>query len=331
VAGWGNGNAIVTWSLFNDLQHGAYGGSPIFASVTHDGGRTWSAGVEISGSAPFCLGFAGGTRCDQDQDSTPVVAADGSIYVSFFSTRDASNGRDQALVVRVDPRTGARVAGPFKVADLIDGVTDYPVNIFGELTIQDSQFRTPSFGNLAADPTNPAHLAVTWSDMRNSQLPAPSDPYQAKTNLDVGVSQSFDGGRTWSAPTILRLAGDQWFPWAAYNTSGLLRIGFFDRSVDPANHMYGYALATETRPGSLLFSTRELTTALSQPTQGDRWFSSITPNPAFPHPSSFLGDYSNIAALPTGGIAALWTDMRVNVCFTTRCGSGEDAFFASAR
>ena len=117
-------------------------------------------------------------------------------------------------------------------------------------------------------------------------------------------------------------------PWGAYDSSGKLRIGYFDRSYDAANHKYGYTLATETSPGSLTFTTAQLTTTLSDPTMGDRWFSGRTPNPAFPHPTTFLGDYSGIAA--TSGVAALWTDMRLNVCLTTRCGAGEDAFHATA-
>jgi hypothetical protein len=48
------------------------------------------------------------------------------------------------------------------------------------------------------------------------------------------------------------------------------------------------------------------------------------------HATTFLGDYSGIAATPSGGVVLLWTDMRNTVCFTTRCGAGEDAFYASA-
>jgi hypothetical protein len=55
-------------------------------------------------------------------------------------------------------------------------------------------------------------LAVIWSDMRNSTLPANPDPYQATTNSDVVVSQSFDGGQSWSAPVALNLSDDQFMP-----------------------------------------------------------------------------------------------------------------------
>ena len=323
IAAWGDGNAIVTWSRFNDLQKGAYGGSPIYATVTHDGGKTWTDGVAISGAAAFCASFTAG--CDQDQNSTPVVAADGSIYVSFLTTRDNSNGRDAYAVVQVDPQTGRRVAGPFKVADLVDGVGDYPVSAFGDTTYQDSVFRTWSAGNLAADPTNAQHLAVSWSDMRNSTLTS-SDPYATKTNSDVGVAESFDAGRTWTTK-VFTVANDQFFPWAAFDRTGRLRVGYMDRSYDAANHEYGFTLATETSPGSLTFATQQVTTVLSDPTQGDRWFSGTTVNPAFPHPTSFIGDYNGIAAGPSG-IANTWTDLRAQVTFGGRTGSGSNAEFA---
>jgi len=329
IAAWGDGNAIATWTAFNQGPGGAYINSPIMASVTHDGGATWSAPAEISGTAPFCVGGQGGTRCDQDQGSVPVLGADGFVHVSFFNTYDTTNGRDQYLVVTVDPATGARVGGPGRVGAVVDGLSDYPVDIDGRQTLQDSQFRTWAFGTIAADPTTAGHLAVVWSDMRNSQLPAPANPYDATTNSDIIVSQSFDGGSTWSAPAALRARGDQFQPWAAYDSSGLLRIGYYDRSYDAANHRYGYTLATETRAGSLRFSTTQLSTALSDPTQGDRWFSGRTPNPAYPHPTTFIGDYSGLATSGTS-VVALWTDLRDTVCFGGRCGHGEGAYFAAS-
>ncbi len=329
VTAWGNGNAIVTWTVFNDGKGGITINNPIFDAVTHNGGNTWTSGVEISGSASFCIGAHGDNACDQDQFSVPTVASDGSIFVAFESLANHTTGRDQYLVVKVDPTTGQRVAGPYLVAKLIDGIMDYPFDAEGRQTYQDSQFRTNSAGNITADPTKAGHLAVVWSDMRNSTLPAPSDPYKAVTNSDIVVSQSFDGGVNWSAPVAITAPGDQFMPWGAYDTNGNLRIGYFDRSYDAANHKFGFTLATETAPGSLAFNFSQVTTTLSDPTQGDRWFSGLTVNSNFPHPSSFTGDYSGIN-VRASGVVLLWTDMRNTVTFTTRTGFGEDAFFASA-
>jgi hypothetical protein len=314
VAAWGAGNAIVTYGDFRLGQKGSFVNSRIYSSVTHDFGKTWSTPQVISGAL------------DEAFVSVPTVAADGRVYVSFLNTTDLATGRDDYEVVEVSPASGALVAGPFKVATVIDGSADYPFAL-GSATYEDSVFRTWAAGNITADPTNPAHLAVVWSDMRNTPHPVASDPYAATTNSDVIVSQSVDRGRTWSAPVALTLANDQFMPWGAYDGAGRLRIGTFDRSVDAANHLYGYTVATETAPASLAFTAAQVSTALSDPTTGDRWFAA-TVNPAFPFATGFLGDYSNIAVVPGGGVVAYWTDMRNQACFAGRCGHGEDAYFA---
>jgi hypothetical protein len=316
IAAWGHGNAIVTYGDFRLGQKGRFVSARILSTVTHDSGLTWSAPQVISGAL------------DQAFVSVPAVGADGRINVAFMNTTDLQTGRDDYEVVEVSPQTGALTAGPFKVATVIDGFTDYPI-AGGRQTYQDSQFRTWAAGNITADPTRAGHLAVVWSDMRNSTTPAPVDPYVAKTNSDVIVSQSFDHGANWSAPIELTAAGDQFMPWGAYDTGGLLRIGTFDRSADPANHLYNYALAKATATNALTFGgLAAVSTASSDPTTGDRWFRSSA-NPSFPGATAFLGDYSNIATTPGGGVVAYWTDMRNEACFAGVCGHGQDPYFAA--
>jgi hypothetical protein len=144
----------------------------------------------------------------------------------------------------------------------------------------------------------------------------------------VVESQSFDGGANWSAPVAVARAGDQFQPWGAFDVHGVLRIGTFDRSYDAANHKYGYTVLTQT--GASTFASQPVTDTLSDPTKGDRWFAGTTLNAAFPNPTAFLGDYSTIAATPSGGVVAYWTDMRNQACFAGVCRSGEDAYFATA-
>jgi hypothetical protein len=322
IAAWGHGNAIVTYTAFNFDASGNFINQPIFATVTHDGGNSWSTPVEISGADMY------GTV------ATPVVAKDGSIYVSFldFSNEVGPLYRDQYSVVKVDPATGQALTAPVNAGSVYDGNGDYPISIDGRQTYQDSEFRTWPAGNIAADPTRAGHLAVVWSDMRNNPSqggPSPTqlDPYQVQTNSDIIVAQSFDGGQTWTSPTAIQVANDQFMPWSAYDETGRLQIGFFDRSYDSANHMYGYTLASEKSKGQLDFTFQQLTTTLSDPTQADRWFG-VTVNPAFPDATRFLGDYSGIATVPGQRVAALWTDMRNSVTFLGGTGSGQDAYFA---
>jgi hypothetical protein len=316
IAAWGNGNAIVTWGDFRLGQKGSFVSAKIYSSVTHDGGATWTTPNLISG------------KLDQAFVSVPTVAADGRIYVAFLNTTDLQTGRDDYELVEVNATNGAAVFGPVKVATTIDGSTDYPF-AFGRQTYHDSLFRTWAAGNITADPANTMHLAVVWSDMRNSTLPAPANPYAAATNSDVIVSESFDRGRTWSSPLALKLDGDQFMPWGAFDRLGRLRIGFFDRQYDPLNARYGFTLATQASSGAQLFNYQQLTTVLSDPTTGNRWFAA-TANPSFSFATTFLGDYPNIATTPSGGVVAYWTDLRNQACFGTRCGSGQDAFFATA-
>jgi hypothetical protein len=317
LAAWGDGNAIVTYGDFRDIQKGSTASGHIYASVTHNAGATWSAPKVISGAL------------DEAFVSIPTVTADGRVFVAFLNTGDLTTGRDTYEVVEVDPTAGARIAGPFDVGLVIDGVTDYPI-AFGRQTYQDSTFRTWAAGNITADPTNPAHLAVVWSDMRNSVTPAPANPYDAVTNSDVIVSQSTDYGRTWSAPQAVEIANDQFMPWGAFAADGTLRIGTFDRSSDPANHLYDYSLLTQI--DAVSYTRSVVTTESSDPTMNDRWFAGATLDPDFPHPSAFIGDYSNIAAVPgTTRVVAYWTDMREQACFPAgTCGHGEDAYFAYA-
>src|SRR5207247_2206978 len=81
--------------------------SPIFFSVSRDGGLTWSAPREISGAArPVCtfsstpLPYDG--RCREDQFAAPVVAPDGTVFVAFENGQAVNDGnlRNQYLVVR---------------------------------------------------------------------------------------------------------------------------------------------------------------------------------------------------------------------------------------
>src|SRR5438093_293067 len=208
----------------------------------------------------------------------------------------AGKGSHGTSVFPDHPVLTARGAGNL-IGQAYDGSNegDFPVSIDGRQTLQDSEFRLLMQGNITADPTDPTgrHFAVVWFDDRNAAAPLPADPYAAVTNSDVIVSQTWDGGATWSPPAAITLPRDQFMPWAAYDGDGRLRVGFFDRSYDPANHQYGFTVASETSPGSLTFTEAQATTALSDPTQGNAWFRT-TVDQNFPNATRFVGDYSGV-------------------------------------
>ena len=204
---------------------------------------------------------------------------------------------------------------------MIDGATDYPIAL-GRQTYQDSVVpHAGRPGNITADPTNAAAPGGrSGPTCATARLPAPDDPYAPMTNSDVVVSQSFDGGATWSAPSRSPLAGDQFQPWGAYRHDRHPADRLLRPQHDPANHLYDYS--SRPRPAPARSPSRpQVTTVRPTRRQGDRWFAA-TLNAAFPFATSFIGDYSNIAATPTGGVVAYWTDMRETACFAGACRSG---------
>ncbi len=340
LAAWGRGNVAITWVVyqFTDSGESQLTTAPIVAAVSHDGGQHFGSVQNIGGSSPQCVGLTAPHTCDQTWGNAIAVARDGTVMATFYNTTkyapDSTTNleRTRHFSVRLNPATGALMAGPFFIGQAYDGLTegDYPVNTDGHQTMQDSELRILMQGNMAADPLNPKHVAVVWFDDRNApQLPVSSDPYTAKTNSDIIVSQSYDSGTTWSQPTAIAKPGDQFFPWASYDGLGRLQIGYMDRSYDPNNHLYGYTVAVEQRPGSLQFHQTQVSTALSDPTKDNRW-SSTSINANFPRASRFIGDYSG---LTTVGLAtvAVWTDQRRQSCLfePSDCGlHGENTYAA---
>ena len=186
--------------------------------------------------------------------STPIATADGRIFVAYEDFTHFDNGRDDYAVAELDPahrrpdRRPVQGRHPDRRHHRLPDRAR-PPDLPGTI------FRSWSAGNIAADPTDGNHLAVEWSDMRNSTLPAPANPYEAVTNSDMVVSQSFDAGRTGPRPWRSRCRATSSRAGAPTTPTALLRIGFFDRQYDRANHQYGYTLATEISAGSLSFST----------------------------------------------------------------------------
>ncbi len=336
LTAWGGGHVLVTWIREVFGSDANLASAPVYDAASNDSGRTWLEPHNISGSAPFCVGRAAANACDQTFGNAVAYGRAGAV-VTFQQTYDeapdasAALGRNKYLSVIVDPGSGIRVRGPYLVGQAYDGITehDYPVTAGGVQTVHDSQFGLDGMGNVAADPTDRTgrHFAVVWTDDRNAPHPVDPDPYTATTDADIIVSQTLDSGRTWSPPSAIHEPNDQFMPWAAFDQGGRLRVGFFDRSYDPANDKYGYTLATELTPGSLTFSAVQLSTALSDPTR-DNTASRGTINPAFPNPAVSIGDYTAVAAGPSF-IAALWTDLRETGCVNGRCGFRQDAYFAN--
>lgn len=255
------GRTYVTATRFLNGIQGSYAESPIYLSYSDDGGQTWSRPQEISGSnAAVCTYQETGpaNECDEDQDSNPVVAPDGTVYVYFLNEQNEAEWEysfdfDNQVMVVKSTDGGETFSDPVPAAQLEDGGYDMPFSVISRLTVWGHQIRWASFGNMAVDPTDVDHLVVTWSD-RGTPNPNATDgcyysmPRNAENNYDpceagpgsvasIYKSESFDGGQTWSARVPVSFTSHhQWFPWAGFKSDGTLVVAFDqDTAAPPAD------------------------------------------------------------------------------------------------
>ncbi|HXF70267.1 MAG TPA: sialidase family protein [Thermoflexus sp.] len=311
-----DGRIYVTWTRFF-FANGQYKESPIMMAYSDDNGVTFSDPIEISGFNPgLCRTQVSGPpgECDENQFSIPVVMPDGTLVVAFENQqfRGAADGfRSQYLVVRVNPDTFA-IEGPFKVADLFDGLNDYPINQDGRQTLCNSNFRVNSAGNIAVGPDGTLYLV--WSDNRRhaGEFPFPTfvgsraDGYPCPpgkaTDVDVFLSKSTDGGRTWSAPVRVNQDPegndrDQWFPWVAVAPDGRVDVVFYDRRDDPNNKLAHTYLARSSDGGQ---TWTEVQVSDFPSNFDDAFFGT----------GRFIGDYNGLAIDFRGFSFPVWTGVR---------------------
>ena len=300
------GRTYVTWTAFLS-HHARTVESPIFEAHSDDGGRTWTAPQEISGSAPFCS-FVNNDRpqaCNSDQFSVPAVGPDGTVYVSFANDQNESLWEpdeefdDQYLVVK-STDGGVTWSDPVIAATLEDGSHDYPKNVLGRQTLTGMQFRVPGVGNIAVDPSS-GDLYLAFFDNRNGI----HDVRHPVTNADIFIVSSTDGGDTWSAPSqVDPSTGDEWFPWVDVDpTTGDVGITYQSRNeADP--DLYNTMVAIGA-PGD--FTVAQLSTTPSDPTRSV--FFKAKARHCFAC-ATFIGDYNRIAFGSDGVANVVWTDMR---------------------
>jgi len=210
------GNVYVTWTVFR-FSDTSFLESPIFGSMSTDGGRHFSTPEEISGSSDALCFFGnafdstlGEHKCNFDQGSDPVALPNGELEVIFNNgNTPAGNPNGQQLGVHCKPSgnsaTGTahlNCARPAKVGDYI--ITGEPQCDFGrgpEECIPGAFIRTNDFPRLTQDNTQNNHLYAAWQDYRNGEF-------------DIQLSQSLDGGLTWhAAGTVNPDSGlDHYFP-----------------------------------------------------------------------------------------------------------------------
>jgi hypothetical protein len=290
--------------------------SPIFIAKWN--GTKWTTPVEISGSGSFCTGGDAfnpqlpANACNFDQGSMPVVLPNGDVFVVFnnFNTPTLVN---QQLGVRVTVNGDTLTPSPpVKVG--VDNESKAALCDFGrgpEQCVDSLNIRSQDFPAVALDPTNANHLVATWTDTRKSTVAG---------NYDIVVSESTDGGATWSdqagAGTVLTTAGAYFEPSAAVTApSGRTVISAYHANT--ARHTA--KIGDGTFGYGFFVSAGESFSGYKPASDGQAY-----PSPqANATQAGFLGDYSSVAAAPSGDTAYLvWADTRNS----SSLGPDEDVF-----
>lgn len=245
-------NVYITWTIFDFSCGGGgtdYCESPIFFSGSSDGGATWSAATQISGTSPDCLfgdyydPTLDPNSCNFDQGSYPIVGPDGTIYVAFNNCNTATLVCQQMVVKSADG--GATWSAPVKVADdfslqpySVPGNEIDSCPLFRQC-LPPNGYRMNDFPAMGIDNAT-GRLGVFWSDFRNGGPCATDGTYGVPAlpctniNNDVFVSISTDGGATWGATKQVSpsgaAAGAQWQAWGDVGENGKLYVGYYDRS-----------------------------------------------------------------------------------------------------
>ena len=324
----------VSWTSF-----AADGTAYIYSAFSADYGESFSAPVLVSRDTSLCgitFGFPTPQgRCNENQDSQPFTAPDGTLYITynnFNNTVSGTDNRNQVLLAR-STNGGQSFSAPVKVGDFYDlpdcdtyqGAGSDP----GRACVPEkggssnSVFRASNYPIGAVDPTNSNRVVVTYgsyinrdSDEARGCTPAgfAADGINTFTgvktggcNNDILYSVSTNGGAAFSGTTIdprqlpvvtdsaRQSTTDQFWQGATINANGALVVSYYDRS-------YGTDNSTGDSDITVSASHDRVSFAHKRATSG-----SMPPPTEFA--GQFYGDYAGVDATTTTAYP-MWSDTR---------------------
>jgi hypothetical protein len=297
------GRVYVSWISIRIFPTSQIQFSQFLIMAAHsDDGVTWSEPQEISGVSPECRAVSPGgasNACDWSKFPVPAVASNGKVYVGF-ENYNARQPQNQYLVVS-STDGGSTWSAPVRVGRVAD--VRLPKNVLGSNTLTGCQLRVLwGAGNIAVDPGDSSGDTVyaVWADNRNGT--------RSRTNMDVVLARSIDGGTSWAEHIVDGSLNDQFFPWVAVAPSGRVDVGYMDRSYSAGQEVcqYGFTLSRMTfdADGDPTVSRQRVDTGLSDAGRS-LWSLDETNSKEL-----FVGDYNGIAVGPDGTTWSLWADMR---------------------
>jgi hypothetical protein len=324
----------VTWTTF-----AADGTGYIYSAHSGDYGESFSVPVLVSTTSPLCDNTLGlptpAGACNQNQDSQPFTAPDGTLYVVFNNFNSAVSGTDNHSQVLLTKSTdgGQTFSAPVRVGlyyELPDCATYQNGQDPGRACVPEkgpsanSIFRASQYPIGAVDPKHPNRVVVTYGSYinRNSNettgcTPAGIDPNTAGNlytgvkngtcNNDIVLSTSTNAGTSFTGtgidprklPVVSTAPGqartDQFWQGAAFGPDGTLAVSYYDRQYG-ADENIGFSDITVSTTDNLTTFRHIRATSTSMP-------------PPTQFAGLFYGDYAGIAVTDRA-IHPVWSDTR---------------------
>jgi hypothetical protein len=309
-------NVYVTWTVFTFAAGLVYVQSPIYGSMSTDGGVSWSTPEEISGFdlqlCPFPVTIPG--TCNANQGSDPIVLPNGDLVVTFYNANTPTLGVNQILAVICHPAGKSELG----TADLnceqtprrvgtVDEV-DAPVCSFGRQCIPGAFIRTNPFPRIEVNIEN-GHIYVVWQDHGRRDNPAVRE-------WSIQLSRSTDGGNTWTLERTVNPTTnlDHYFPAvdiAEINGEDRVAVSYYRTQV-PADQSGGQGATTTCGPTGTSVCNSDYVLAGGTSILTPFVYKVLTP--LFPPPdgiqAGFNGDYSGVT-IPKGvETHPIWSDTR---------------------
>src|SRR5579859_1074564 len=265
-----DGTIYIAWAQFTGLSSH----SPIYISVSRDGGNSFAAPVKVT---------TGSVRSDQDA-RVVVDPATGYAYVTLDNS--IQGGKGTSMFVSVSKDHGATWATPFQFAIFQNPVCLFPPYCFN---ISGGQFRAPgSYSAPAFDPST-GRLYVAYSDI-----------VAGKAQILLTYANVSDITK-WTTPAIVAPApGDRInVELSVEPSSGRIDMMTNDRSYS-GNTLFDVSYITSADGGKTFSTTRVTKSSWDPSTFGVPCGScagGIRP---------FIGDYDGIISLPTSA-GMTWT------------------------
>ncbi|HEX8975278.1 MAG TPA: sialidase family protein [Solirubrobacteraceae bacterium] len=287
-------SVYVAWDTTGGQQgKSSTNGALLFARST-DGGKTFSAPVAVNG-------LTGGPNGEIGAD--PFVGPSGEVYVAWHDVQNS------AIMVNRSLDGGTTFGQPVTIA---------PTTIAFDSAIPPEASRGallyPSCGADRSTDAYRGRLYCSWMD---------ATPFNG---TDIFVSQSGDGGRSWSAQRRVNddhagMVRDQFNQWLAVDpVTGAVDLSWSDPRNDPGDTRTD-TYATTSGNGGTSFATNVKVTSVPS--------DESAANP-FADAGNQYGDYEGIAAF--GGVARpIWTDGRFDGTLDQGTGQylGEEVFTAA--